>query len=200
MKICNTCGYQCEDNELICSNCGKNCDGSSKETNSDTAKTDDPFSEYRKAIEEQIKQQQKQIFDLQQKMTNGNTDEKNQSKKEIVPDPWDRTALFSEEDVSEYRLFAALTYLLGFIGIIIALLVNKDSEYLKFHIYQGLKITICQAALGLFSLIGAWTFIIPLAAAVCFILIVIIQLVSTFWTLQGKSKEAIIIRSLNILK
>ena len=52
-------------------------------------------------------------------------------------DPKDHTAEFTPQDISEHKVFAMLPYLLGTIGIIIALLAAKDSKYIMFHVREA---------------------------------------------------------------
>lgn len=49
-------------------------------------------------------------------------------------DPYDHTAEFDAKDVSNNKVYAMLLYLMGIVGIVIALLASRDSDYLKFHI------------------------------------------------------------------
>ena len=66
MKICNTCGFECEDNLEICPTCGRSCDGSDPKNN--TVPQTDPFAEYRKQIDLQMKEQEKRIEAIKKQM------------------------------------------------------------------------------------------------------------------------------------
>ena len=66
-------------------------------------------------------------------------------------DPKDHTAEFTPQDISEHKVFAMLPYLLGTIGIIIALLAAKDSKYIMFHVREALKLTVCAILVGIVS-------------------------------------------------
>ena len=55
---------------------------------------------------------------------------------------WDHTREFDAKDVSENKAVAMLVYLMGFIGIIIALLAGTTSPYAAFHVRQGLKFVV----------------------------------------------------------
>ena len=111
-------------------------------------------------------------------------------------DPSDHTLEFAPEEVAEYKLFAVCAYLLSFAGIIIALLVDKDSPYLRFHIKQALRLTIAE----MLALIPA---IIPvLGWAVMLLLLVVllvIEIVAIVWAFQGKSKDLPVIKSIGWL-
>ena len=112
------------------------------------------------------------------------------------------TAEFSAEDVAENKLYAMLLYLTSVIGVIIALLVqkNKDSAYLSFHIKQTLKIVIVQTLLSLATVVLYWTCIAGIAGGVCLIITLVVQFICFFKTSANKSIEAPIIRSLGFLK
>ena len=116
--------------------------------------------------------------------------------------PYDHTGEFSAEDVAENKLYAMLLYLTSVIGVIIALLVqkNKDSAYLSFHIKQTLKIVIVQTLLSLATAVLYWTCIAGIAGGVCLIITLVVQFICFFNTSANKSIEAPIIRSLGFLK
>ncbi len=114
--------------------------------------------------------------------------------------PYDHTAEFDPEDIAENKLFAACTYLFSFLGIVIALLIAKDSPFTKFHIRQSLKITICMILLSLPAGILAVTIIVPIAAFFCILILLVVALICFFKTLNGKAVEAPIVKGLNFLK
>ena len=51
---------------------------------------------------------------------------------DAAPDPFDHTSEFSAKDVSDNKVMAMLMYLMGTIGIIIALLAGTNSPYVGF--------------------------------------------------------------------
>lgn len=199
MKICGICGFECEDEAVTCPTCGKNCDGSEPKKRESSSSLSDPFERYRKEIDNQIKEQEKRISDLQQQLNTEN-EEKQSKKRKKEFDEFDRTELFSEEDVKENRLFALLLYLTGIVGIIIALLKDKDSPYLNFHTNQVLKTVICETAVLILSGLLCFTFIVPAFGVLIIIALNIVKLISALWVLKGYSKEILILRSLRDLK
>lgn len=199
MKICGICGFECEDEAVICPTCGKNCDGSEPKKRESSSSLSDPFERYRKEIDNQIKEQEKRISDLQQQLNTEN-EEKQSKKRKKEFDEFDRTELFSEEDVKENRLFAILLYLTGIIGIIIALLKDKDSPYLNFHTNQVLKAVICETAVLILSGLLCFTFIVPVFGVLIIFALNIVKLISALWVLKGYSKEILILRNLRDLK
>lgn len=199
MKICGICGFECEDEAVICPTCGKNCDGSDQKKKEGSASLTDPFERYRKEIENQIKEQEKKISDLQQQINTDN-EEKQSKKRKKEFDEFDKTELFNEEDVKENRLFALLLYLTGIIGIIIALLKDKDSPYLNFHIKQVLKAVICETAVLILSGLLCFTFIVPVFGVLIIFVLNVIKLISALWVLKGYSKEILLLRNISDLK
>ncbi len=117
-----------------------------------------------------------------------------------VMNSFDYTAEFDAKDVAENKLYASLGYVLGFIGVIIALLANKESAFVQFHIKQALKISIVSTLVGIITAVLCWTFIVPFAGMILITALEVISYISFFDTLKGNAKEPAIIRSLNFLR
>ncbi len=119
-----------------------------------------------------------------------------------VYDPYDHTAEFDANDVSENKIFALLMYLTSIIGVIIALLVNKnqDSAYLKFHMRQVLNIFVLETLAGLLSALLWCTVIVPIAGSISVIILLVVTAICFIKTAQNKSIEAPIVRSFKFLK
>ena len=115
-------------------------------------------------------------------------------------DPYDHTAEFTQKDISDNKVYAMSVYLLGFIGIIIALLASHDSPYTAFHVRQAIKFLVVDTLLAICSIFLIWTFIVPFAAGVMEIVLFVIKIICFFQICSGKAKEPAIIRSLNFLK
>ena len=115
-------------------------------------------------------------------------------------DPYDHTAEYTPEDISQNKVIAMAAYLLGAVGIIIALLAAPQSPYASFHLRQALKFTMVEILLLVVSAVLVWTFIVPIAAAIAIAVLGVIEIICFFQVCQGKAKEAAIIRSLGFLK
>lgn len=115
-------------------------------------------------------------------------------------DPKDHTAEFSAADISENKIIAMATYLLGFIGVIIAAILAKESPYVGFHIRQSLKIQICSILVTIITAILCWTVIVPIAGAVCSIILLVLNLIAFFQVCSGKAKEPAIISNFKFMK
>ena len=114
-------------------------------------------------------------------------------------DPFDHTAEFEESDIHGNKLYAMVMYLLGVIGIAIALLGAKESPYVQFHLKQNLKFCIVELLLGFCTALLFFTFIVPIVAGVCLAILEVIRIIAFFQVCGGKAKEPAIIRGLGFL-
>lgn len=119
-----------------------------------------------------------------------------------VVNVYDHTAEFDVQDVHDNKIFAILCYIMGIIGVIVALLARNsvNSAYLSFHIKQALKISITTVLVGMISGILCWTCIVPIAGFVCIGILEVVSIICFFQTCFNKSVEAPIVRSLPFLK
>jgi uncharacterized Tic20 family protein len=116
------------------------------------------------------------------------------------PSPTDHTAEFEARDISENKVLAMAPYLLGVLGIIVALLAMHDSKYVAFHVRQALKLTITATLVGIVTLLLGWTVIVAIAGGICEIIIIVLKIIAFFQVCCGKAKEPAIISSLGFLK
>ena len=122
-------------------------------------------------------------------------------------DPFDHTSDFSAADIAENKIYAMAIYLLGPLGIIIALLAAKDSGSIRFHVLQGLKLTVAEI-LGLLAMAVTaflmWSLrmrvlmLFVIAAAV--IGLVVIHLLCVLQVIKNKVKEVYLVRKLRFLQ
>lgn len=117
----------------------------------------------------------------------------------IPYDPYDHTAEFDPKDISDNKVIAMLVYLLGTIGIIIALLYQK-SPYVTFHLRQALKFLVVEALTAIVTALLVWTFIVPIVGGIFFVVLFVLKIIAFFGICSGKAKEPAIIRSLAFLK
>ena len=113
---------------------------------------------------------------------------------------YDHTAEFDAKDVSDNKPYAMLVYLMGIIGIFIALLAARDSKYLQFHIRQVIKFQVTQVLVGIVMAVLFFTIIIPIAGAIFLGVLFVIQIICFFRICSGKSVEPEIIRSFKFMK
>lgn len=128
-----------------------------------------------------------------------------------APDPFDHTAEFDPKDISDNKVVAMLVYLMGAIGIIIALLASNNSKYAGFHLRQALKFLVLETLTPIALFVGFIINIIPiigwiaygLATLAAFILLLALQIVKIvcfFSICNGKAKEPAIVRWFGFLK
>lgn len=113
--------------------------------------------------------------------------------------PYDHTAKFEPRDTSEHKLYSLLCYLLDFVGIIIAILGAKESEFTRFHIHQSMKFTVLEALLALTAGMLCWTVVVPVLALIALVILLVIKLICILNLCRGKSVEPILVRSLKFL-
>lgn len=117
-----------------------------------------------------------------------------------IYDPYDHTSEFEPKDISENKVVSMLVYLMGAIGIVIALLASNTSKYAAFHVRQALKFTVVEILALLCTLLLFWTFIVPIAYGILMIVFTVLKFICFFQICAGKAKEPVIIRSLGFLR
>ena len=115
-------------------------------------------------------------------------------------DPYDHTSEFDAKDISENKVLSMLAYIMGTIGIIIALLAGTKSAYTAFHVRQALKFVVVNIILAVLALVFCWTVIVPIACGVMYLVLFVIKIICFFQICGGKAKEPAIIRDLDFLK
>lgn len=126
-------------------------------------------------------------------------------------DPYDHTAEFDKKDISDNKVIAMLVYLMGPIGIIIALLAGSTSAYAGFHVRQALKFTAVEIIASIALMVCILINVIPylgwfvyglLALAYVGLIgtLTVLKFICFFQICKGKAKEAAIIRNLKFLK
>ena len=127
-------------------------------------------------------------------------------------DVYDHTAEFDSEDISSNKVVAMAAYVLGMVGIVIALLAAPNSKYAAFHSRQALKLSITNTLLTFVMVLLSWMPVVPvLGIAIlgiicivfllgCSVILWVVRIICFFQVCSGKAKEALIIRSLRFLK
>lgn len=122
-------------------------------------------------------------------------------------DPYDHTADYDAADIAENKVFALAMYLLGPLGILIALLAAKESRYTAFHVRQSLKLTVAEV-LGTIALAVAaflmWSLrmrgLMSFIVTVALIGLIAVRLLCVLCVCKNKVTEAFLVRSLRFLK
>lgn len=118
----------------------------------------------------------------------------------VAYDPYDHTAEFDAQDISDNKVYCMLVYLMGIVGIVIALLACKDSKYAAFHVRQAIKFTVVSTLSAIVMCVLAFTVIVPIVGAVWLVVLEVLQIICFFQICGGKAKEPAIIRNLTFLK
>ncbi len=181
MKQCTNCGTQFDDNVQFCPNCGQ----VAAQNNAQQGTQNTAPNAAQNGAQGNYQQYAGTPYGYAP---------------QYVPNPYDHTAEFSAQDVSEHKPYALLLYISGIIGIVVCLLLRSDSPFLKFHLKQVVKIFVTQALVIMFGALLAFTIIVPLAAAVCLVVLFVIQLICFFRVCGGKSVEPPIVAGLSFLK
>lgn len=117
-----------------------------------------------------------------------------------VADPYDHTAEFDPQDISDNKVVCMLIYLAGYVGILVALLLANTSRYVGFHLRQALKIEVISLLTILVTVLLCWTVIVPIAAGIFVIVLAVVRIICFFQICSGKAKEPAIVRSFGFLK
>ena len=127
MRICPECNKQYEDDVLICPECGVDTEVIPSGETEETPKEEKKEPETDK------------------------TGKEKKDKKEKKKSPFDHSDEFGADDISDHKVVAMILYLLGPLGLIIALLAGADSPYTRFHIRESLKLTVVGALITIAS-------------------------------------------------
>ena len=117
-----------------------------------------------------------------------------------APEQQPQPPVYPQQPVYQNKVIAMAAYILGTVGIIIALLAAPQSKYAAFHSRQALKLDIVSTLLLIVSAVLAFTFIVPIAGAVCIAILFVVRIICFFQVCSGKAKDAAIIGKLPFLK
>lgn len=115
-------------------------------------------------------------------------------------DPYDHTSEFEVKDISDNKVVAMLVYLMGIMGVIIALLASSTSPYAAFHVRQSLKFTVVETLAGLICILLAWTVIVPIAVGIFMVVLFVCKIICFFSICKGQAKEAPVICKFGFLR
>ncbi|WP_417403721.1 zinc-ribbon domain-containing protein [Hominenteromicrobium sp.] len=138
MAFCEKCGAQIPENGTFCAACGAPVAAQAQPTRTleqPAAQPQAPEQQPQPPVYPQQPVYQQPVYPQQP-----------------VYDPADHTAEFDPEDVSQNKVIAMAAYILGTVGIIIALLAAPQSKYAAFHSRQALKLDIVRPCCSSFPL------------------------------------------------
>lgn len=176
MKVCPNCGAKCSDESAFCGECG-------------TEVVQQPNDI---AYQQQSQPQPQPNFNQNQQPYVRPT----------VPmyNPYDHTSEFDPRDISDNKVIAMLCYLMGTVGIIIALLAASSSKYAAFHVRQALKFTVVNILMSIVTILLCWTIIVPIVYLIMKIVLWVVKIICFFQICSGKAKEPAVIKGLGFLR
>lgn len=104
------------------------------------------------------------------------------------------------DDIAKNKLFGIIVYAGSILGIIVALLGAPDSPFVRFHVRQALKLTICEAIVAMASVLLAWTVIVPIAGVIAGIILLVVTIICFVNACKGRMEEPPIIKNIGFLK
>ena len=110
----------------------------------------------------------------------------------------DFTASYTPRDISDGKVFALASYMLGIVGIVIALLAAQDSKFAMFHARESLKLQVANSLVLIFMVVLSWTIIVPIVGLVALVVILVITVVCFFRAAKGQAKTAPLIGTLKL--
>lgn len=116
------------------------------------------------------------------------------------PQPMEHTEEPAEDDIAKNKLFGIIVYVASVLGIVVALLGAPDSPFVRFHVRQALKLTICEAIVAVASVLLAWTIIVPVAGAIAGIILLVVTIICFINACKGRMEEPPIIKNIGFLK
>ena len=215
MKICKNCGAEIQDGAAFCTHCGTKVEEQKvEEQRVEPEKTEQaaqPVEPEQTSGRSQAESQNAgaQNVNYGQNPNYGQSQNYGQQggyQPNYTPyDPYDHTSEFDSVEISNNKIFAMLPYLLGWIGVIVALLAcgkndNSKMGYVDFHVRQALKITVVSTLVGIITLLLCWTIIFAIAGGICMLILFVIRIIGFFSVCSGNAKELPIVRSLGFLK
>lgn len=113
---------------------------------------------------------------------------------------YDHTREFDPKDISDNKVICMLVYLMGTIGILIALLASQSSPYTAFHVRQALKLEVVTILTTLVTVLLCWTILVPILGAIVAVGILVLKVIAFFQICSGSAIEPWGVRSLNFLR
>ncbi len=201
MKICANCGTSVPDDAAFCNNCGSAMTESPASENNSTpaapsADTNAAPSQPAPAPVPAPAPAPQPGFQ-QQPYGQAPYQQPQYQQPYVAFDPKDHTSEFDPQDIADNKLFAILPYLFSCIAGIIVGIYVKDSEFVKFHIKNSIRIDITAFLLLLVCIIP---FIGWVVAIIGVVVLAVIDIIALVWAFQGKAKELPIISSIGFLK
>ena len=186
MAFCTKCGAQVPDGSTFCTACGATLAAAAPAPapvpqQAAPAPAPQPQAQQQNNFQQNMQQQYQQF----------------QQAQAAPASSYDHTAEFDPKDISENKVYAMATYLLGVIGIVIALLASRDSKYAAFHVRQAMKLEMTSILLLVCCIVPILGWLVAIVGAA---IIEVLTIIAFFQVCSGKAKEPAIIRSFPFMK
>lgn len=124
----------------------------------------------------------------------------------------DFTHTFEADDISKNKVFAIEVYLvslispmgvlfpIGLLGVIIALLAAQKSPFAMFHVRESMKLLVADVLLLVIAVLLFWTIIVPIAAAICSIILFVVKIICFVRAAKGQAKLAPIVGGMKLFR
>ncbi len=195
MKFCTNCGEGLEDSVQICPKCGTPVADAAKNQNNASQPTPAPQPQPQPQPQAQQSQQGPQGFQPYMGGPQGGY----QQQPMYAYDPADHTAEMDAQDIADNKILAITIYILGWAGMIVALLAARDSKFVGFHLRQMLKLEVLISLVVIVSLLLCWTFIVPIAGSIFAVVLFVVQIIGFVNACRGKAKELPIVSAFKFL-
>lgn len=106
-----------------------------------------------------------------------------------TPDESDHTAMFEASDIERTRILSALSYL-SLLFVMVALLLEPNSKFLRYHINQSIILYIFGILCGLVAIIPFLGWIAAVIGSVACVVFLVMGIVRAF---KGQAKDLPII-------
>ncbi len=196
MKICPNCGTSVNDDATFCNNCGASLSSAAPaaDTNKLASSKPQDVTSQQAPVAPPVMQQnfQQGGFGQPQGQPQGQP-----YMQQPYIDPKDHTAEFDPKDIEDNKLFAVVPYFFSFIaGVIVGIYVS-ESQFLKFHIKNALRLDIASTIVALFLIIP---FLGWFAGGICMAILIVVRIIAIVNAFSGKAKELPIIGGISFLK
>lgn len=201
--VCSNCGTENRDNSEFCMNCGMSLASQRTQQPQQSQQSQQTQQSQQGQQTQQTQQNQQGQYSNQyagQTQYNQGGFAGGYAQNPVYSDPYNHSGEFDKTDVSQNKVFAMLPYLMGWIGVIVALIASRESKYVGFHVRQALKLSVTKTLLGIIALVLCWTVIVPIVAGVMFVILWVVQIISFFSVCSGNAVEPPIVRGLGFLK
>lgn len=102
-----------------------------------------------------------------------------------APDESDHTAIFEPEDIERTKILSAICYL-NFIFIIIALLLEPNSRFLRYHINQSIVLYVFGIICGIAAVVPFLGWIVTAVGGIASFVFLIMGVIRAF---KGRAKD-----------